>query len=404
MSSRFSGMPRIAVSFALVLTSCATSSVLGMGTARANTYNVYVCDPSAGAANVDNAMQYSANDYVNLASGANCNQPSGSNWKGSGDGLQVWSHNGTAGGGHAGGWWFQAPSGTSIVDLAWGGEFSAWDGWVSHWSSQGNGSDDLGGVGVDCGSTSCNTGPGEVATSVAVNNASQVGFAAWCHASSCAANDSRSTFGPAASANVFFAQITINEQNEPSLSAAGNLWAANGQWISGVAPPPGGWTLGYGASDSAGVCTIHPLLVNAGGGWALWDFSNDWSPDFTQAAPCGQSGRSYTWSPALGSLPNGLYYLHLQATNPADAQNGNNYVADASVPLYVDNQAPPAVAGLAASSAAMGPLGWSATPNFTLNWSGQADAPGAQSPITTRMSASAASRRGSRAQARQRQR
>jgi hypothetical protein len=31
----------------------------------------------------------------------------------------------------------------------------------------------------------------------------------------------------------------------------------------------------------------------------------------------------------------------------------------------------------------MGPLGWSSSPNFTLSWTGQADLPGAQSPITT---------------------
>ena len=384
-----SEMGRAASAVVVVLAYCAmapSADIAGLpriDAAHANTYSVYVCDPSAGAASVDNAMQYSANDYVNLASGANCNQPSAGNPKGSGDGLQVWSHNGTAGGGHAGGWWFEAPADTSIVGLAWGGEFSAWGGWVSHWSTQSDGSDDLGGAGIDCGSTSCNTGPGEVATSVAVNDASQVGFAAWCHASTCPANSSSSTFGPAASANVFFAQITVNEQNEPSLSASGNLWAANGQWTSGVAAPPGGWTLNYGGSDPAGVCVLHPLLVNSAGGWVQWDFSNDWSPDFTQPSPCGPTSRGYSWSPALGSLANGLYYLHVQATNPADVQNGNNYVADAAIPLYIDNQPPPPVTGLAANSAGMGPLGWSSSRSFTLSWTGQADYPGPQSPITT---------------------
>jgi hypothetical protein len=224
-------------------------------------------------------------------------------------------------------------------------------------------------------------GTGSQATGV--NNASEVGFAIWCHAASCPPNDQQSMFGPAGSANVYSAVIQVNEPNAPSVSAGGNLWGANNTWISGTAPPPGGWNLSYGASDPAGVCALHPLLVDQGGNWAQWDFSNDWTPDFTGAAPCGQSSRGYSWSPAIGSLANGLYYLHVQATNPADAQNGNNYVADQAVALYVDNDPPPPVAGLSASSSAMGPLGWSSSPTFNLGWTGQQDYAGAQSPVTT---------------------
>ncbi len=317
-------------------------------------------------------MPYSANDYVVISSAQNCGGT------GSGHGLQVWSRS-SAPGGHAGGYWFSAPAATSITGLSFTGDFSGWDGWVSHWATSTDGSGDLA---DPCASysTNCNSGLeyGTGSQSTAVNNASEIGFAIWCHASPCPPNDGRSIFGPAGSANVYWAQITVNEPDPPSVSAGGNLWSAGGQWISGAAEPAGYWSVGYGASDPAGPCALQALIVNGGGGWVQSDTSNNVSPDYTQAAPCGASGRgTYWWSPNIAALANGTYYLHVQADNPAGMWS------DQAVTLNVDNQPPPPVTNLTASSSAMGPAGWSSSPDFTLRWTGQPDYPGAQSPIST---------------------
>ena len=344
--------------------------VVGLGGARANTYTVDVCPNSW------QAMHYSANDYLNTTNTANCSG------EGKNDGLQVWSHNGNAGDSTGAGYWFYAPSGTSITALTYEGDFSMWGGWTAHWATSEDGSGDIADPCEPYG-TDCNQGFKFLGAykpeSASGLNASLIGFAIWCHASSCPPSDiNDSDFGPAGSANVYWAQITVNDPNPPGLSAGGNLWSAGGQWISGAAQGPGYWSLGYGASDPAGPCALQALIVNGGGGWVQSDTSTNVSPDYTQAAPCGAGGRGlYWWSPNIAALSNGTYYLHVQADNPAGMWS------DQAVTLNVDNQPPPPVTNLSASSAAMGPSGWSSSPDFALGWTGQPDYPGPQSPIAT---------------------
>jgi hypothetical protein len=344
--------------------------------ARANTYPVYICGSGDW-----HAMAFSANDYVRTASAQNC-----SGGVGGGNGLQVWSTNGAAAASTGAGYWLQAPAGTAITYLTYAGDFSALNGWVSNWATNENGSGDPASW-ADCPITGCDQTDGGVGSgnpvSVGVANASVIGFGIWCHAASCAPNNSLSWFGPAGSANVYSAAVDINEQNSPGVSVGGNIWGENNTWISGTAPPSGGWTDSASASDPAGVCILHPYILNSGGGLVWGDWSQDVTPNWRSTTPCGASSRGYSGSLPIASLANGAYTLNLDATNPSDAANGNNYYFRQGVTLYVDNQPPPPVASLSARSAATGPLGWSSSPAFTVQWVGQPDYSGPQSPITT---------------------
>ena len=113
-----------------------------------------------------------------------------------------------------------APAGTSITGLIHR-NVQLVRRWVAHWAtSEGGGGDPTG----DCGTTQdCTQGTlsdsGTLAdSSYSVPNASLIGFGLWCDASTCAQNSSDSLFGPAGSANVLNAAVTINEPNPPSLS------------------------------------------------------------------------------------------------------------------------------------------------------------------------------------------
>ena len=283
--------------------------------ARAASYTVYVCDLAHGNAN--HAMQFSSNIGTNIAFAQSCSGV------GKGRGLQTWSKGGPTPGAHAGSWWFDAPAGTTITHLTYKANFSAWDGWVAHWATSGNGSGDPEPFG-DCWTTGgCNVSDGGVgggsAISTAVDDATGIGVGIWCHASSCAANDSSSTFGPAASANVYSVDLTLNEPSAPALSASGSLWGLSpGQWISGVAAAANAWNLNLSASDPAGPCELQAVILSAAGSTVLSDTSGDVAPDFTSAAPCGSPSRTVTnWRPAISSLSSGTYYLHVQANDPA---------------------------------------------------------------------------------------
>jgi hypothetical protein len=341
--------------------------------ARANTYPVYICGSGGW-----NAMAFGTNNSVQTANAQNC-----SGGVGGGNGLQVWSRGSAASGSTGAGYWLQAPGGTSITYLTYTGDFSAWDGWVSNWATNEDGSGDPWPY-RDCPTTDCDESDGGIgggsAVSVGVSNASVIGFGIWCHAASCAVNDSSSWYGPAASANVYSATVEINEQNAPSVSVGGNIWGANNTWISGAAQ---GWTDSASASDPAGVCILHPYILNSGGALVWGDWSQDVTPNWSSTTPCGANSRGYSGSLPIASLANGAYTLNLDATNPSDAANGNNYYFRQAATLYVDNQPPPPVASLSAHSATMGPLGWSPSPTFSVQWIGQPDYPGPQSPITT---------------------
>jgi hypothetical protein len=167
---------RTTITLALVITGCAWApaagglsvslSWLAPDAALANPYTVYVCEGGTGPNGLgfDNAMGFSTNSGVHIAH-SGCGS----------SGIGAWSVNGNATGSEAGGFWFQAPAYTSITNLAFAGYFSAWDGWVSHWATNGNGSGDPvpASWGVDCQSSSCNNLTGY--TSVGVNNASTWG-------------------------------------------------------------------------------------------------------------------------------------------------------------------------------------------------------------------------------------
>ena len=187
-------------------------------------YEVYMCADGYGVGAFQNG--WSSNAGTNLDTAANCSQPvGGSPSQESGKGLQVWSAE-AANGAQAGAYWLDAPSGTSIIGLAFAGSFNAYGGWVAHWATSGGGGGD---PVSDCGtSQSClDNDPGD--TSWSVDDASEIGFGLWCDASSCSKNSSDSMFGPAGSANVFNATVTIDEPTPPSLriSTSPSGWISN---------------------------------------------------------------------------------------------------------------------------------------------------------------------------------
>jgi hypothetical protein len=295
----------------LTVTLCALAACLATPVAaHAATYTVAVCDPGAGNAN--NAMAFSSNIADNIASAQWCDGV------GKSKGLQTWSSSATPGA-HAGAWWFYAPAGTSITHLYYTGDFSAFDGWVSHWATNGSGSGDPDTAG-DCPTANqgCTKGDGGVqggtSVSTAVGGGTTLGFGIWCDASSCAASQKGSAFGPAGSANVYDADITVNDPGPPTLSASGNLWGISPSvTIAGGAQT---WTLDFGASDPAGPCELQAVIENSAGGVVLADQDNV-GANYTEPAPCGAANRGTSWQPNLSSLPTGTYYLYVGATDPA---------------------------------------------------------------------------------------
>jgi hypothetical protein len=295
----------------LTITFCALATCLAAPVAaHAATYTVAVCDPAAG--NADNAMAFSSNIAHNISSAQSCDGV------GKGRGLQTWSSSATRGA-HAGAWWFYAPAGTSITHLSYRGDFSAFDGWVSHWATNRNGSGDPDPAG-DCptANRACTKGDGGVrggaSVSTAVGGATTLGFGIWCDASSCPANDSGSAFGPAGSANVYDADISVSDPGPPTLSVSGNLWGISPSvTIAGGAQT---WTLDFGASDPAGPCELQAVIENSAGAVVLSDQDNV-GANYTEPAPCGAANRDTSWQPNLSSLATGTYHLYIGANDPA---------------------------------------------------------------------------------------
>jgi hypothetical protein len=313
----------------LAITACVLAACLAAPLAsRAATYTVAVCDPGAGNAN--NAMSFSANIADNIDSAQWCDGVAKSR------GLQTWSTGGATPGAHAGAWWFYASAGTSITHLYYTGDFSAFNGWVSHWATNGSGTGDPDASGdcptanQGCKKSDAGVGGG-TSVSTAVSGGTTLGFGIWCDASSCAQNNSGSTFGPAGSANVYVADITVNDPGPPVLSASGNLWGLSPS--ATIAGGAAAWTLNFGASDPGGACQLQAVIENSAGAVVLSD-PDYVAANYTEPAPCGASSRGATWQPNLSTLPTGTYYLHVQANDSA------GMASDAVEQLNINNNAP----------------------------------------------------------------
>ncbi|MGH2873878.1 MAG: hypothetical protein ACRDL5_15635, partial [Solirubrobacteraceae bacterium] len=204
---------------ALLVTLCALGAAVPT-IARAGTYPVYVCSGPG----VNNALAFSANT----------NQIQSAQWCGH-SGIQVWSH-GPVTGGQAGGWWFQAPSGTSITQVSANFRVSAWDGWVAHWATSENGAGDPFPGSWDCQTTDCDNYTTSDLTA-SVPDANLIGFAIWCHSSNCPANDSESWFGPAASDNVYDATIIVNDPSPPTFLGDQGSLTSRPAWVSAANAP-----------------------------------------------------------------------------------------------------------------------------------------------------------------------
>lgn len=265
--------------------------------------------------------------------------------------------------------------------------------WVASslsWADAGTGSGDLAQCDLTQGAYEVvATSPGDEvdtddSSSDPASDFATLALKAWCQASSCSSLDS-------ASADVTNLIGGFDDpQAYPTLTIGGTLWQASGTWVSSHAPPAGGWGLTAQGDDPAGVCELEAFLTPHAEGQAqavLSDTSQnvtptpasitdpDISPLFASPTPCGGTPRSLSWPIDLSSVPNGSYDLVVESTNPGGT------IEDRTVMVDVDNDPPPQVTGLTATTSAMGPAGWSSTPVFNLSWTNPPDVSGPQSPI-----------------------
>jgi hypothetical protein len=178
-----------------------------------------------------------------------------------------------------------------------------------------------------------------------VSHASLIGFAIWCHAASCPANAAGTFFGPAASANVYQADITIDEPDPPTVSATGSLWGHSG-WISTTTS---GWYVSFASSDPAGVCGFRAVITTTTGAWVQAD-DESVAPDPSQTiwrTPCPNRPGGATWTPNIAALADGYYDLWVQASNPAglwtNAGGGPSVLAVDNTPPAIGVTSAPAV-------------------------------------------------------------
>ena len=278
-------------------------------TAWAGTYGVQMCAGGYGVGAFQNGWSSSAGKALDTS--ANCDAQDLATF-GKGDGLQVWSA-APGVGSEAGAYWLDAPAGTSITGLSYAGVFSSQGGWVAHWATSENGSGDP--TSSDCGTKQDCNGGTFYGASYSVPNSGLIGFGIWCDASSCAQNGVGSLFGPAGSANVFNATVTITEPSAPALTAVGGtVYDENPTgWISNQNAPSAGWAAFVQASDPAGVCALNLSVGGLNG-------SNDVSPNFGSARPCqtGNPSAQVALNPCQpGGLGPGSYSASASASNPA---------------------------------------------------------------------------------------
>ncbi len=337
--------PRWARSIALAATTAVATTVVIAAfatSAFAGTYTVAICD--AGWGNVNDALTWTPG-WGTIVDAQNCTNGV---W-GAGKGLQTWTDGLTPNGSSAG-YWYHAPAGTSIVGLYAAGQYSGWDGWTAHWATDPtgvNGDPNVETIGCWYESdsyTACNTGSD---SSTAVANTSEIGFGLWCHnPAGCPANDSNSTYGPAASINVYKAYITVSEDNPPSVVATGPIWS--GGWVSTA---NGRDSISYYASDPTGICGFRAVVTDLAGTWTSQVNDQSDGVDSSQGLygngkPCPDRNWT-TWTPNLGALPDGYYLMWPQASNAAgvwaNAAGGPvEFGVDDTPPVASISSAPPA--------------------------------------------------------------
>jgi hypothetical protein len=298
--------------FILVIAASLFGAAVQPAPALADVYPIYLCSDGFGTSALQAGWSSTAGN--DLTTAANCKQPLGdTKAQEIGDGLQVWSVN-QANGTMTGAYWLRAPAGTSITGLSFSGAFSSYGGWVAHWATSMNGGGD---PTTDCGTTQGCVYDFPWPASFAVNNANMIGFGLWCHASTCAKDSSQSMFGPAGSANVFDAVVSINDPQPPALSVYGTAYTKNTTgWISDRNASEGSpWSVYASASDPGGVCDLNVEIGSLSA-------SSDATPNYgsSTATPCPTSPTAVlNLNPCQsGGLPAGKYTSSASAMNPAN--------------------------------------------------------------------------------------
>ena len=229
-------------------------------------------------------------------------------------------------------WRFTAPAGTTITRLVWSGAGRTFatkgnTGWAAHLTSSNN-PHLLG----------CSAGRRclfELSSprAFAINNARSVAVGISCVYTDCAVKQNGA---PTAQADMYSAEVTVNDPSRPVLSASGSVWGIpSTHWISATANPASPWQLSFSARDPGGPCELQAVIDSSAGQPVGEQSAYDIKPDYTEAAPCGRSYRpARPWAPNLAALPGGTYYLHVQATNPAGA------LSEDTEALHLDNQPP----------------------------------------------------------------
>ena len=245
--------------------------------------------------------------------------------------------------GVGGGWRFDAPPGTGIVDVALQGSLKGYNGWQASAYTEGPSARELVGCpGLTCpgGGTSFQTYPTYNATSVVLR--------VRCGASSCSNNADSSML------YVSSASFTLSDGSFPSASLAGGSLISGG-WRSGAA------SLVVDGSDNIGIQEVRALVD----GVAVRSVRRDCA--WGLPVPC----------------PNGAVSLDVPTSNFSDgAHSVAAQVVDASgnvgtsgaVTIYVDNTAPAQPLDAKLDRGA----GWRSTNSFDLTWR---NPPQTQAPI-----------------------
>ena len=170
-------------------------------------------------------------------------------------------------------WSLQAPSGESVVGLAYrGGWYAGQGGWLAGWILNGDVAQNAVPADDDCMEYEAGGCSETGAGTFVVNAAGSIAEVLECDAAAagatqCPAADGVSFFGVSDAAD---AVVELDDSGDAAPVVSGTLWsAANGQglnsgWLSGL-NAGAALSLGFQASDPGGVCTLRAALTDSTG-------------------------------------------------------------------------------------------------------------------------------------------
>ena len=336
MSSHLSARLRL-----LSLAATAAALILFPGSATARTYTVVSCNSAVSYGSNASAWER----YSNAGSTYETCPSNGGFTAGVSNRMTGQSFSGFNFSGHA----FNAPPGTTITSVRWGGRVARGACyWGTYMRAMPSARTVLGFAnGEHCSQTDFDITNYPITYGVPAGT-TRLEQLVFCGAATCDA-------GAAMHSHVL--EVTIDDPQPPSISLSGRM--VSGEWVSGTAGNPPG--LDLTASDSSGIQTIEASLE-------LQRPTESFQCNWSHPSPCPVQA-SMGSVPSVAELSDGRHALRVSATDAA----GN--WASVAKDVWVDNTPPDPVAPEIA-----GGSGWRRTNSFDAVW---ADQPIVAAPITT---------------------